>query len=207
MHTCVVFRRYSISVLYGIPAVSVLFLIFVTKKNCNSCFCKLACICFLNEWTKTNNFMFCWPFISIHLCNKNQPDAQFILSLFHQSASTHFVHICSPSSGVILYIYNNWYALCFSVGCLLTSQQTVNWKAQHVAIVVYIYSIPPDDGLQICPKHVEVDWRNKLRINSASRWFFITWIKLIMFLCKINMSYYYYTSSFAHDISQSTLNV
>jgi len=25
-----------------------------------------------------------------------------------------------------------------------------------------------DYGLQICPKHVEVDWRNKLSINSAS---------------------------------------
>jgi len=23
--------------------------------------------------------------------------------------------------------------------------------------LLYIYSIPPDDGLQICPKHVEVD--------------------------------------------------
>jgi len=32
----------------------------------------------------------------------------------------------------ILYIYNNWY-------------------------VLYIYNTPPDDGLQICPKHVEVD--------------------------------------------------
>ena len=30
------------------------------------------------------------------------------------------------------------------------------------------YSMPPDDGLQICPKHVEVERRNKLRINSAS---------------------------------------
>ena len=36
---------------------------------------------------------------------------------------------------------------------------------------LYIYSVPPDDGLQICPKHVEVDWRNKLRINNASSWF------------------------------------
>jgi hypothetical protein len=35
----------------------------------------------------------------------------------------------------------------------------------------YKYSISPDDGLQICPKHVEVDWWNKLRINSASSWF------------------------------------
>jgi hypothetical protein len=36
---------------------------------------------------------------------------------------------------------------------------------------LYIHSIPPDDGLQICPKHVEVDCRNKLRINIASGWF------------------------------------
>ena len=36
-----------------------------------------------------------------------------------------------------------------------------------------IYTIPPDDGLQICPKHVEVDSRNELRINSASSWFLL----------------------------------
>ena len=36
-----------------------------------------------------------------------------------------------------------------------------------------IYSIPPDDELQICPKHVEVDWQNKLRINSAASWFLL----------------------------------
>jgi len=23
--------------------------------------------------------------------------------------------------------------------------------------LLYIYSVPPDDGLQTCPKHVEVD--------------------------------------------------
>jgi len=90
--------------------------------------------------------MFCWPCISIHLCNKNQLDALFILSLFRQSICTCFGHICSPSSGGILYIYNNTYQL------------------------LCIYSIPPDDGRQICPKHVEVDW-NKLRINSGSGWY------------------------------------
>ena len=37
-------------------------------------------------------------------------------------------------------------------------------------IYIYIYRIPPDDGLQKCPKHVQVNWRNKLRINSASLW-------------------------------------
>ena len=41
----------------------------------------------------------------------------------------------------------------------------------YIYIYIYIYGIPPDDELQICPKHVEVDWRNKLRINSASSWF------------------------------------
>jgi hypothetical protein len=39
--------------------------------------------------------------------------------------------------------------------------------------LLYIYSIPPDDGLQVCPKHEEVDWRNKLRINCASSWFLL----------------------------------
>jgi hypothetical protein len=44
-------------------------------------------------------------------------------------------------------------------------------KKHNTYQLLYIYSIPPDVGLQICPKHVEVDWRNKLRINSASSWF------------------------------------
>jgi hypothetical protein len=49
-------------------------------------------------------------------------------------------------------------------------QQTVNWKTQHVPTAVYTHCTP-DDGLQICPRHVEVNWRNKLRINIASSWF------------------------------------
>jgi hypothetical protein len=39
--------------------------------------------------------------------------------------------------------------------------------------LLYIWSIPPDDGLQIWPKHVDVDCRNKLRINSPSSWFLL----------------------------------
>jgi len=30
--------------------------------------------------------------------------------------------------------------------------------------------ITSDDVLKICSKHVEVDWRNQLRINSATSW-------------------------------------
>jgi len=54
-----------------------------------------------------------------HLRKKNQLDALFILSLFRQSTSSCFGHICSPSSGGILYVYNSWYVLRFLVGYLL----------------------------------------------------------------------------------------
>jgi len=99
--------------------------------------------------------MFCWPFISIHPFNVNQLYTLFILSLFRQSTSTCFGHICSPSSGGTLCIYTE-------VGTC--------WVFYHL---LYIYSITPDDGLQTWPKHVEVHWRNKLRINIASSWFLL----------------------------------
>jgi len=40
-----------------------------------------------------------------------------------------------------------------------------------IYIYIYIYSTRHDDGLQICPKYVEVDCRNKLRINNVTSWF------------------------------------
>jgi len=41
-------------------------------------------------------------------------DPRYLYSVyFVQSPSTCFGHVCSPSSGRILYIYNNWYVLCF----------------------------------------------------------------------------------------------
>jgi len=198
--------------------------------------------------------MFCWPCIPIHPSDENQLDALFIHSLFRQSTSTCFGHICSPSSGGILYIYNSLYVLCFTVDGLLagrppdrqlrsttprmhlkcdgtraetrfrlSAKRTSPFKSAGASVqstagsrsvricgsnagytmfrgstkgtgyllpfsslpvrhrvpsyfswtyqLFYIYSIPPDDGLQICPKHVQVDLRNKLRINIASCWF------------------------------------
>jgi hypothetical protein len=35
--------------------------------------------------------------------------------------------ILAHHHGGILYIYNNWYVLCFLVDCLLAGQQTVDW--------------------------------------------------------------------------------
>jgi len=105
------------------------------------------------------------------LCNTNQLDAIFILSFFRQSTSTCFGNIRGPSSWGILNIYNSWYVLCFSVDCLLASSQLQS--TTHTNCCVYIYNIPPDDGPQICPKHVEVDWQNKVSINIASSWFLL----------------------------------
>jgi len=63
--------------------------------------------------------------------------------------------MCSLSSGGILYIYNSWYVLFFSVDWLLAGQQTSTEKHDSYQLL-YIYSVPPDDRLQIYPKHVEV---------------------------------------------------
>ena len=92
-----------------------------------------------------------WGTSLLYLCNENQLDALFIRSLFRQSTSTCFGHICSPSSG--------WPA---------NRQST---KKHNTCQLLYVYSTLPDDGLQICPKHVQVDWWNKLMVNSASSWF------------------------------------
>ena len=53
--------------------------------------------------------------------------------------------------------------------CRMANRQST--KKHNMYQLLYTYSIPPDDGLQICLKHVEVDWQNKLRINNASSWF------------------------------------
>jgi hypothetical protein len=63
-------------------------------------------------------------FYMLCLCNKNQLDALFIPSLFLQSTYTCFGQICSPSAGGILYIYNNWYVLCFLVDRVLAARST-----------------------------------------------------------------------------------
>jgi len=62
---------------------------------------------------------------------------------------------------------------CICFACWMLLNFTFCWPASRYIYQLYIYSIPPDDGLQICPKHVEVDWRNKLTINSASSWFLL----------------------------------
>ena len=125
---------------------------------------------------------------------KNQLDTLFIPSFFRQSTFTRLGHICNPSSGDILYIYNNWYVLCCIYKQQLVRTSIVLYCAfqltpgrvemeqqfhlkpanrqsnekHNTYQLLYIDRIIRDDELQMCPKHVEVDWQNKLRINTLS---------------------------------------
>ena len=66
-------------------------------------------------------------------------------------------------------------------GIFVTHHRTI--YTQQLIRVVFLFDcllvgrptdgIPPDDGLQLCPKHIEFDWRDKLRIDSASSWFLL----------------------------------
>ena len=87
------------------------------------------CLCFFDR------------FVSIYPCNEEQLDALFILSLFRHLTSTYFGHICSPSSAGVLYIYNNWYVLCFSVDCLLAGRPTDNQLKSTTRTNCCIYTV------------------------------------------------------------------
>jgi hypothetical protein len=63
---------------------------------------------------------------------------------------------CKYTSGCILCVYIYIYTYIYTHIYIYNTYQ------------LYIYSIPPDDGLKMCPKRVEVEWWYKLGINSAS---------------------------------------
>jgi hypothetical protein len=90
------------------------------------------------QTTPPLSILFFWPCISVHPCNENQIYALFILSLFRQSTSTCFGHICSPSSGGILYIYNNWYVLYIYIYCIFCLMARI-FHLMLVLLYIYIY--------------------------------------------------------------------
>jgi hypothetical protein len=80
-----------------------------------------------------------------------------LASRYIRVMKTNLMHYLSP-----VYLSINFY---------MFQANRQSTKKDNTYQLLYIYNIPPDDGLQICLKHVEVDWRNRLRINSASSWF------------------------------------
>jgi hypothetical protein len=71
-----------------------------------------------------------------------------------------------------IYIYNNFYVLYVLVDC---------WRATTRTNCCIYTLLPSDDGQLTSPKHVEIQWLNKLKINSASSWFHYTHISRCTF--------------------------
>ena len=85
-------------------------------------------------------------------------------NLMHTSSSVYFVIHPLHVSGIFAAHRQELYCIHTAV-CWPNRQST---KKHNTYQLLYIYSILPHDGLQTCQKHVEVEWRNKQRINSAS---------------------------------------
>jgi len=152
----------------GIPAVCVLFLIFVTEKIVIPVSVHLHAFTFwLNELKL------------IILCFVDRASRYICViktNLMHYLSSVYFINQPLHVSGIFVAHHQEVYCIYTTIGTCYAFQLTVCWPANRQSTKkhnTYIYSIPPDDGLQICPKHVEVDWWNELRINSASRWFLL----------------------------------
>ena len=114
---------------------------------------------------------------------RNQSIEQRKSVAFYLGLSTYWHYQCTH---VCIYIYTHTHTHT-QIGTCCAFQLTVYWpgwdgtssistrtSTPRTSCCIHIYSIPPDEGLQICPKHVEVEWRNKLRTNSASIWFCYT---------------------------------
>jgi hypothetical protein len=79
---------------------------------------------------------------------------------------------------------------CCSSGEQSSNTSTSNWNFKFVTtsadntyqlLIYMVYTVTsPDDGQPTCPKRVEVYWRNKVMINSASVGYII-WIDEISF--------------------------
>ena len=107
--------------------------------------------------------MFCWPRISTHPWNENQLDALFNLSLFPQSTSTCFGHICSPSSGVIL-TYSmvqspSWEAKWFA------ASQEIPRISRNPKVHYRIHKHPPPVSILGQPNPVHIPTSHLLQIH------------------------------------------
>jgi hypothetical protein len=83
-----------------------------------------------------SSLMFCWPCVSIYLCNKN-----YLSSLYFGNQLLNVSGIFVAHHQELYCIYTSVGTCCaFQLTVCLTVQQTVNWKTQHVPICC-IYTV------------------------------------------------------------------
>jgi hypothetical protein len=79
----------------------------------------------------------------------------------HYLSSLYLVNQPLNVSGMFVAHHQEEYCIYTTMGTCCAFQLTVCWPPANRLST---------DGLQKCPKRLEVDWRNKLRINIASSW-------------------------------------
>ena len=106
----------------------------------------------------------------------------FVFSLFRRSNFTCFGHICSPSSGGVLYICNNWYVLCFLVDCLLAGRASRQSNIKHCQISTVSDNFKPRHS---CMEGPYIKLQNSgLQYSNAA----VLRIRSVMFLSKTPVS-------------------
>jgi hypothetical protein len=84
-------------------------------------------------------------------------------NLMHHLSSVYFVNQPLHVSGIFVTHHQEVYCIYTATGTCCGVQLTVRWPANRQSTehhkmyqFLYIYSILPDDGLQLCPKHMQV---------------------------------------------------
>jgi hypothetical protein len=76
-------------------------------------------------------------------------------NLMNYLSSVYFVHKPLHVSGIFVAHHQEVYCIYTTIGKWCDKRQSTEKNKTYQ--LLYIYSRPPDDGLQICPKHLEVD--------------------------------------------------
>ena len=79
----------------------------------------------------------------------------------HYLSSVYLISQPLHVSGIFVAHHHEVYCIYTKIGTCCAFQLTVCWSGcgsiSTRPQLLYIYITPPDDGLQICPKHVEID--------------------------------------------------
>jgi len=85
-------------------------------------------------------------------------------NFLHYLSSVYFVSQPLNVSSIFVAHHQEVHCIYTAIGTCCAFQLTdcrrptdSQLKKHNTYQLFYIYSIPPDDGLQMCPKHVEVD--------------------------------------------------
>jgi hypothetical protein len=107
-----------------------------------------------------------------------------LLSIYFNNEPLHVSsRLTAHHQEVLLCIYSSWYMLCVYVDWQLVwiLQNASQHKCMTYNIRCIWRVVPPDDEQKACSKHVEINYWNKLKVNSVPCWFSLC--GYVSFLC------------------------